>query len=341
MRPSALSTEHQKYAVMGLLDGLTSGHGDDEEVEKDMEEIRSEVEGSKARESSEKEELIGEIQKVEEELGQMGQLETGPGEAENHFDEGDAPEPREEVEEDHDSPAEESGAEPEVPSGENGTESSRIDRIEQRLDEFEEKFVSNDSEELSRISRLEERLEEVELEEASGPSEEDIQQLREEFENKISSMETPQNLDDRLTELEQELATHREWVNGSEIEGDLDGVTEKIDSFEQKIESLEEEIDNVRRESYAKEVEDRVEKLEEGLNREIEMEDRLKAVSSRLEDLEETGPAGSSGEVEELWEAVDEEVSRLEQRISDNEDRHQELMDQVVQLSELVKRGLQ
>ncbi|WEL19993.1 hypothetical protein [Candidatus Nanohalococcus occultus] len=224
---------------------------------------------------------------------------------------------------------------------ESGADDETLEELEERITEVEKELMSAETEKLSEIGDLEQRVTQLEVDEQKDEAGfEEFEQRMNRLEAELETLDSPEILDNRLTELE-DLVENPErrmnWLieNGLEdrldldfdtsgLENRLDSVEDRLEDFQQKLESNEgvqqEEFDQLKTEIV--ELREKTDSLEEEMR-------------SRLENLED-----DSGNVEELWEAMDEEVSMLEKRIEDNKRQNEQLLDQMVQLTELVKDGL-
>jgi DNA repair exonuclease SbcCD ATPase subunit len=277
------------------------------------------------------EELIEEIKEVEH---QLEEVEHASSEARQAVEETD--------EESDAAASPENGADEEQPVPE-ATEPAAGDDaeepvqkgLEQRVRELEQEIVENDSEQLGKVNELEKRIEQLELEETQMATMSEFRDFREEMLNRLESFEAPESLDNRLTELEDDVAELSRRI-GEDSETDVDQLQSTVEQLQDEIKQLRGTVS-----SKSSEFEERFEKLENAETREIDLEDRVKALNSRIENLEDSASPGVSKDVEELWEAVDEETARLEQELQENRETTEDLKHKVVQLSELVKRGLQ
>lgn len=212
------------------------------------------------------------------------------------------------------SPVPEEDSSPENRVSGDDLEGSGYRELERRLTELEEKIVDEGSRELGKLGELEKRVERLEIEDTG-----DIEERIAELENMVESLETPQSLDDRLTELEDVL-----------MNMENDGVAENIPGkVRGRLSKLSKAVEENRRM-----LETEVERLDEGQSG---IEERLEKIGSNLEGLENGSEAVKA---EKLWEALDEEVSTLENRIYDNHEDIGELLSAVVELSEMVKQAM-
>ena len=193
----------------------------------------------------------------------------------------------------------------------------RLERIESDVREHEEQMVSEESEELSKVNDLENRIEKLELNDDS-----DLESRIQEMESKVERLESLENLDKRLSEMEDQL------IKEGSISSRIKEVLEKqvgAPASEEELEDIEQHV-NKSLEEYHKKTERLWEMIEEVDS------DSGSVSDEQLEELDT--------KVDNLWEAMDEELASLESRIHKDEQDMEDLTSMVVELSELVKEKL-
>ena len=215
--------------------------------------------------------------------------------------------------------------------------------ISERLTYLEEEFLDKETDHQSRINQLEKRVENMEI--SDGTEQNDLQQIQDRIdrlEQRVDESDTYETLEDRLTELEDELLNpenHLERVLDSGMRKRLQSIESSIENLKQqkssqeKVHELEEEMKSVNS------LESRVKKLENETTLQPfeELQEKMSNLEERMRDVEKN----SEGEkVEELWEALDEEIATLERKIEDNSSETDELLEQLADLSQLVKESL-
>lgn len=207
---------------------------------------------------------------------------------------------------------------------------TRLDRLEAEVRQHEEKMVSEESEELSKLSDLENRVENLELRDDS-----DLEQRIAELENRLERLESLESMEDRLTELEDQLIKE-----GSISDKIREVVKEEIDEEREK-EKLRQEVEQLA--GIIDEMEKRVNKSLEEYDKKTErLWEMIEEVESGQSSSEpEAGDVEKLDErIEGLWEEMDEEVASIESRIHDNEQELDELVSMVTELSDVVKGHL-
>lgn len=105
----------------------------------------------------------------------------------------------------------------------------RVKMLESEIENHEERMVSEESKELGKINELEERVEKLELED-----DQDLEKRLQRLENEIESLKSLENMNGRLTELEEQII--------SEV-GVSDDVKEDIRRLDSRIDELWEALD--------------------------------------------------------------------------------------------------
>lgn len=219
----------------------------------------------------------------------------------------------------------------------------RIDALGSEVRGFEEKIVSDESEELAKINDLENRVEKIELE-----SDEDLEERIERLENRIESVESVKKFEERLHELEQSLEgseiPDKEQVEDVKKKIDIlweafdeeeEGIQKDNEEIRQKVEALRDVIDE--REEDVSDVEQKVDVLWEAFDedlmdhRESDRKFRLlwQAVDYRLEQLEEEM---------DVEKKIDNEMASVESRIHSNEQEIEQLYSDLSDLSSILKQ---
>lgn len=219
----------------------------------------------------------------------------------------------------------------------------RIDALGSEVRGFEEKIVSDESEELAKINDLENRVEKIELE-----SDEDLEERIERLENRIKSVESVKKFEERLHELEQSFEG-REIPDKEQVEDvkkkidilweafdeEEEGIQKDNEEIRQKVEALRDVIDE--REEDVSDVEQKVDVLWEAFDedlmdhRESDRKFRLlwQAVDYRLEQLEEEM---------DVEKKIDNEMASVESRIHSNEQEIEQLYSDLSDLSSILKQ---
>lgn len=260
-----------------------------------------------------------EAQEAEEDELESGS-ESGEDELENDSEQNPAEEDGESFEDQ--SPEEDEVVEKGLHEEDSRDGEWRETSVDERIQRLQEKLVSEESKELGRLSELEKRVERLELD-----TDEELEQRLKQLENKVEAIDTPQQIDDRLTELENILM---------QPENHLDNLIDQ--SLRQNLEEMEQRVKSIQAD-----LGDRIEVVEAEIERNSR---RQQQITEKLETLEdaidevESGNQELDDKLERLWEALDEEVADIEHRIHSNQEDVEELLSTVVELSELVKQGM-
>ncbi len=191
---------------------------------------------------------------------------------------------------------------------------SRNEELNERIKKLEEKMVSSEAQELGKINELEQRVERMELEDDS-----DLEERIARLEDRIETIKTPQQIDDRLTELEDVVMNPDRRIRDivdEELRGEIEEIKETVKYEKQKLEAEIERLGKDQKEA------DR------------SMEELRSYVKEFREETAE------DEKLERLWEAMDEELLSLEDRVHENEVDVDELMSTMVELTELVKAAM-
>ncbi len=204
-------------------------------------------------------------------------------------------------------PAEDRGAGSIDPAPEEDPDTGSVER---RLKDLEEKIVEDRAGQIE-LEELESWVEQLE-------SHQGIEERIERLEDKVESLKSPKELDDRMTELEDALMKPENHLENLVDEG----MSKEINELEKSDSKLEAEVERISRQQ---------EEL-------VETVDELKDAVEEFRDREDLGELDDK--VETLWEAFDREFAGIEDRIHDNEEEVEELLSQLVELSELVKQAM-
>lgn len=216
------------------------------------------------------------------------------------------------------------------------TVKERLDRLEDEIRELQEQIIEKDSEELGKINELIKRVERLEMR-----STDDLERRLNQLETKITSVERPESLDGRLTELEDQLLLGGSFAQRveQEVKRNIGYKNEDIDNLKSRLQDLESKSDaeDERMEKDVEEIKERINNLEA---QQVANKQVLRAEIARETEESDREFNRVNQKVETLWEALDEEVASLETRIYDVEEENEELLDDMVVLSKLMKSEL-
>lgn len=205
----------------------------------------------------------------------------------------------------------------------------RKEQVKRELRDLEQKIVDEESRELAKLQELEQRIEQLEMKDRQG-----LRQRMDELEDRLETIKSPKELDDRMTELENVVMNPErniEELVGQDFKADLKETKQILEDEKERLEAEIERLgeDQGELEESFQQLRDSVERLRSDFQEidsgQVENEDSIQELDDKLE---------------QLWEAMDNEFVSMENQVHENEAEVEELLSTILELSEFVKQAM-